>query len=598
MMDESTAKDLFITTGSALSAQIKHADCTEKLLLDLNGGLDDSKISEVLLRLDDIRVRLEDIHLQVEMMVEPQFEGKLKAWTDEALEAAQADCETKKFVTFDDKSNQDDDSSLVSSMNKQHRTPTSESNTGHQNKEKETVEEKKRKAPNKSAQQTKRTKKDTGEVMATVERKTLLANSRNIVQRASQCLSNHPVEAVNLRLAEIIISQVKEAYNPKNPRLSRIQTITRNLFIILQSQSKWKKKLLMAHACFEEKGKAVEISDDYGNLESASTVGEILLHLEKNITARETAMKREVPADIEASLFELQSAIHRLDTGDDEEVDTSKSLSKAEINKMKSLVNFDQAMENLFFNMLHLSLMISIEGACFINQLATFAVDKTMTKKKQAEVRAESEKYLNSFDELWSIMNPDDDQFNGNTTTMLEYRENVLLPALASKETERKELAIRVNRDMMTLTTDMRRKGQKEKILPLVRNAQSETLTGNAQGDCEVDYCADPKQADRRRRMACTQHNLSASDNIEEHLPASLYPNGMTHKLLINAPSRAATACNFHNEKLGLFDRVHDEKSSIAIKMNKYLKDHHVGEKTIFINEALVDALNQLLLDA
>jgi hypothetical protein len=350
----------------------------------------------------------------------------------------------------------------------------------------------------------------------------------------------------------------------------------------------------VAHACFEEKEKAVDISGDYGNLESASTVGEILIHLERNITARETATKREVPADIKASLLELQSAIHRLDTGDDEEVDTSKSLTKAEINKMKSLVNFDQAMENLFLNLLHLSMMISIEGACFISQLVTFTVDKKLTKKKQTKVRDESEKYLNSFDELWSMMNPEDDQFNGNTTTMLEYRENILLPALASKETERKELAIKVNRDMMTLITDMRRKGQKEKILPLVKNAQSETLTGNSKGDCEVDYCADPKQADRRRKMACTQHNLSASDNIEEHVPASLYPNGMTHKLLINAPSCATTACcNFHNEEMGL-----DEKSSTAIKMNKYLKDHYVGEKTIFINESLVDALNQLLLDA
>ena len=190
MIDESTAKDLFITTVSALLAQSKHLDCTEKLLLDLN-GLDGPKISKVvLLRLDDIRARLEDIHLQVEMMIEHQFEGKLKAWTDEAVEAAQADCETEKLVTFDDESDQDDDSSLVSSVNKQHHTPTSETNIVHQNKEKETAEEKKRKAPNKSSQQTKRKKKDTGEVMATVERKTLLANSRNIVLGASQSLSN------------------------------------------------------------------------------------------------------------------------------------------------------------------------------------------------------------------------------------------------------------------------------------------------------------------------------------------------------------------------------------------------------------------------
>lgn len=69
----------------------------------------------------------------------------------------------------------------------------------------------------------------------------------------------------------------------------------------------------------------------------------------------------------------------------------------------------------------------------------------------------------------------------------------------------------------------------------------------------------------------------------------------MTHKLLINAPSKISTGCNFQNESKGFFERVHDDQSSIVVQMKKYMKDHNVGEKTIFVDEALVESLNQLL---
>ena len=590
-MDEATAKDHYITAGLALYAQINHADYITRLLSEDDGSADSKIGEEALLRMHDTRNRLEEIYVLLEILLEPHFENQLESWDDEALRMARAGCEEINKVVAGNEESDDDLPSASSLGNKQQCPPKSNSSIGNQHGEQE-GQQKKRKAPSKSAQRP--INNGQGKVAATIEgRNAVLDDARNVVQGVPQSLSNYSLVAVNLRLAEIAISQVKDAYNHVEPRLSRIKLIARNLFSIHQSQSAWKKKILVAHACLDEKGKAVDISDDYGNLGSASTVGDILLRMENNITTRETAMKREVPTDIKAALLELQSAINRLNTGSNKEVDTSKPLTKGEISKMKLLLNFDHAIENLLLNLFNLSMMISFEGASSISKIATFTIDKKMTKQKQAEVRAASTKYLSSFAELWSKMNPA--PFDGHTTTLLEFREGFVLPALVSKDKDTKELAVEVNRNMMALfTTEMRRKGQKEKMLPLVKSAQSETLDGS-EGTCEVDYCGESKQDDRRRRMGCLQHNLSASDAIEEHLPASLYPNGMTHKLLINAPSKISTGCNFQNESKGFFERVHDDQSSIVVQMKKYMKDHNVGEKTIFVDEALVESLNQLL---
>lgn len=582
VLEKAEVKELYINASEAYYTQIRHRTSINELLSSSKSP-HDSCINEILKRINDMEESVLWMFSQFGNVLSPHFgenDQELKDWEKESIEHVSDYFETVAFtgdcVPGHDERDVDTDTTDTTNSN-------SDSNSANSHCKKQ--KQPKRKVQNTTKNISKRTNKRAkmgNQVTKPLDRKTLLADSNRIVQGVSQSLVTHPVVAADIRLAEIVISQVKDAFNGLNPRLSRIPVLAKSLLTILQTRSQYKKTMSVALALIQGKEDALD-TDTWVVDSTTWTIGSICSRIEKNIKAKEKAEKKQtVPTSSMEVLKQVKRAIHRLKTGENNHDGLNiDKLTKADIKDMKELVKFDQAMENLTLNLLHETMMIHVESNISMYQLFTFEIPKPTDAE-----------HLKQAEDLWRMVNPEM-PFDSKTTSMLEYRELVILPALTSNEFE--EDAIKVNRNMSIMLTQTKRKGRKEVFFPLFCDAQDLTLDG-AKGKCDDDYCGTQKQDTIRSRMAILHHNLSASTSIDQRLPDSLCPHGIFHKLLINAPSQIKHNCNFQSEKFEFFDSVHDEESSIVVKMKKHLKNYDVGENTIFVNsEAQVDSLKLLL---
>lgn len=453
------------------------------------------------------------------------------------------------------------------------------------------AKKKRKKATNNGTQQQKRSK--TGSVstkqVVSLDRSKLLADSRNLIRDLPQQISTHHVVAVYLRLVEVLISQVKHAFDSRD--LSSMPSLAKNLIIIKKIESQIKKDMNGGLEHFRAEYEAQDI-DTYEGLDvNTSSVGSMAVVVSSAVSKREKSMNRSRrPTSVLVSLAQVKDAIHRLKTG--EQKDSSASdLSKSDVLSMKPFVKYEESMGNLLRNLFDLILMLSVERKASMHDLLTFEKTRNTTEEQLAR-DAENAALVN---ELWYMIKPDI-VFNAKETSMLEYRVGVVLHALSSASKETEDLGIKVNKLMQILPTDTKRKGRKETFNPYYDEAHRENLDGVVvESKVNSSRLQLKNQAGVRRRMGVLLCNLSAHKNIERRLPDSIVPRGLVHKLLINAPTHIGNVCNFGLEFYDL-DGVHDETSSVVQKMEEDLKDYDVGERIVFAdNDLQVESLNQLL---
>jgi hypothetical protein len=595
--DEEDVSEVLRSTLEAYHIQRFRESCISKLL---DSSVDPNIKEEILKHVSEMKESVALILLMVRDSIEigkDEFKVMNKeAATYAVQQGTDFDGSSGSSSHRDDHDNVEDRSveSARSSSSKQdspspksqQRPPVADNSS---KKQKPKAKKKRTKANNSTQQQSKRSKTGSGSTnrVVSLDRDKLLADSRDVIRDLPQQISSHQVAAVYLRLAEVLISQVKHAFDSRD--LSSIPSLTRNLIIIKKVESRIKKAIRVGGGLLNEEEEAVDI-DIYDDLDvDTSSVGSMASGLNSAMSMREKSLNRSRrPTSVLVSLAQVKDAIHRLKTGEQTKSSAS-DLSRRDILSMKPLVKFEESMGNLLRNLLNLCLILSVERQASMHDLLTFKKTRSTTEEQLAR-DAEN---VDLVEKLSCIVNPDI-EFVAKETSMIEFRQSVVLSALASTSKETVELGIKVNRLMYTLPTDTKRKGRKETFNPYYDKAHCENLNGVVVEGNNLPS-ASKKQTELRRRMGVLLCNLSAHTNIERLLPDSIVPQGFAHKLLINAPSYIENVCNFGLEFYEV-DGVLDEKSAVIKKMEDKLKDYDVGERILFAdNESQVESLSQLL---
>lgn len=391
--------------------------------------------------------------------------------------------------------------------------------------------------------------------------------------------ADHDIHVVNLRLMEAVVRKIEEAFDPVKPNLALIPIIARDLLIILQNIAHYKK----AMSKFTSKKEAKSI-DTLMGINLSHSLGSIASRIEKNIEAKAKAMNGQ--STITVLLSQLKAALHRQKTGEEP---SSSCVTANDMKYMKLSFLFDQAAENVVVNCLHLAILVRVEEYLSVAELFELC----------------GERGLQRATELWNAVRSNE-PFNAEDTTMLEYRETVLLPAF--ERVELRSVAVDVAMDFANNLTDIRTSGRKEIVLPAIDQALKKSFDGSdaaetdADADDSVEYCAGAGgvQNARRGRMTCLFFNLSASAPIQQHLPNDLFRGGYKHDLLVNSQTFCKRSCNFVNPserpKPGFFKDGHDMAKTV-----KGIRDNiihpKVGTKNVIIDsEEQLASLKRLFL--
>jgi hypothetical protein len=435
---------------------------------------------------------------------------------------------------------------------------------------KNVVSSNEKKVPSKKKQGKKKRdkqQKEWNEPYVAVDQDKLFQDANEQVVEIIKKKSEHPVVVGAIRLVEVILCQVEKAYDPQNPQLEEIlPKLAHGLVVILQNLARYRKKL------------KCDI-----NYDTSSTIGSLCCRLDE----KNNGTRNEVSSSDGINISQLKAAIHRFKTDEDcpDLVVTDKDVTA-----MTLFVHVHRFIENLLHNLLHEVMMIRVESLITMEQL--FAFQKTSRK----DYSALGDAMLETASDLWDSMYPG--QTFDKTMSMLRYRQEVLLPGLATSSQECQSVAIGVAQDMAEQLTDFRKGGRKEILQPAFIESQSYTVDGNEAVQSEDDYCGSSgnNQGVRRGRMTCLRFNLSAKDNIQQQLPSDLFPRGFVPTLLTNAPTSIKLGCNFAYKKSELFDKIHDNDSPIVKGINNQLKDFDLGEQNIIIDdEVQIESLKQLL---
>ena len=405
-----------------------------------------------------------------------------------------------------------------------------------------------------------------------------LIESRRKIEGLPSRLDKHHVVVVAVSLLDAVVRKVEDALDHHNPKLALIPKITNDLIIVLQVIARYKK--MLGKCTTKKEARSIDTLLDINVHQS---IGAIAARIEKNKADKEEAINYQVPDCIK----HLKYALHRLKTGDDATEDLDSQVTSTDINAMKAAFRFDQAAENLLLNCIHLSLMVYVEEFLTVEQLFENHGDKGLC---QAE-------------ELWKVV-LSEVPFNAKKISMLEFRQKVLLPALANEKS--REDAVKVNCDFANYLADLRIGGRKEIIQPALYKAQRKRFDGSDAEECNEDYCAGPgdKLNKRRSKMTMIQANLSAPDAIQQRLPGDLFPGGLRRALLLNSSTFCKENCNFvscgGNNKPGFFDRGHDINDTEKRIREKLKYTNDVGEKAIIIDreekEKVIGSLKNLFI--
>mmetsp|Transcript_13009 Transcript_13009/g.28253 ORF Transcript_13009/g.28253 Transcript_13009/m.28253 type:complete len:585 (-) Transcript_13009:161-1915(-) len=436
-------------------------------------------------------------------------------------------------------------------------------------------------AANKKSKKKKRRKKhsDIQSVNAkTFNRNTLLTEGQCTLEAIILSQSSNDVVVTNFRLAEIAVAQIEEAFiNPQNPNLLRIPTIMRSLAIILQNTTRYQKRIATWSVAnsLEFEGSIIEFETDI-------SIGKLGCKIDNQRKKNEN----NVPVDVATSLLLLKAAIqrHKLGSGYIVE-DTDSELAESDVNEMKALFQFQLVMQNLLNNLINCSIVVYVESELTMEQLY-----KNHESKFMPQARA-----------LWETIRPED-PFDPKTT-MLEYRESVLIPGLASEEHE--DSALEVANNMKDETTQTRGEERSKTILSAFDHGQRRKIDGSP-GDFtivlskEEDYCAGKggNASARRCRGTTLISNFTLRKQIMQRLPQDIFPLGFYRALLTSSPSFIQRSCNFHSQKLKkeFFKGVHDRDSAIVKDIEDEFKNFDIGEGLIVIDrDDHIDSLRKLL---
>ena len=392
-----------------------------------------------------------------------------------------------------------------------------------------------------------------------------LAEGRTRIEEMPRSLDEHCVVVASLAVMDAVVYKIKEAFNPRNPNLSLVPKITSDFIVALQNVARHK-KVLGGYLSIEE----AEVFDTLIDVDVKSSLASIAVSIERNKAVKDQALNYKAPE----SLSQLHAALERFETGN--EPPTDYIVTEIDIKKMKKAFPSSKVAENLLLNCLHVSTMVYVEEYLTVDQLFE-----------------NNEDGLDRATKLWNSVQGGV-TFNAADTTMLKYREEVLLPALANEKLQ--EDAIKVNLDVANCLTK-----RPEIALPAFDYAQKRRFDGNTECNKDEDYCASSGDVcgSRRRCMVYMQSNLSAPGPIQQRLPDDLFQRGYEEALLLSCTSFCRNKCNFFSQgstlKPGFFKEGHDMAGTAKGIRAKLSKMRDVKEmKVIIDHKEHIDSLNRL----
>ena len=386
----------------------------------------------------------------------------------------------------------------------------------------------------------------------------LRSEGNDTIDKISSSLDTEPVVLASFKLSEMVVHKIMTAMNPHRPNLRQIPLLTLDLISIQQGIAQCKK----LHK--------IQGMDTLLNIDAKKPIAFLTSSIEKKIEERDNALNELSSSN---KLSDLNSAMNKFRTG---EADwTSKAIPSN--HDMSSFFPFDQATENLILNCLNCSLMVFIEEGLTVKQMFMHHGTGGIERVRKVFIAVKGESV----------------PFNENML-VLDFREEVLLPALNSDNQQLRRMAIQVNMDLANHLTDLRISGRSAIVNPVLKAAQKKRLDGSV-SECNDDYCVDVNQApERRRRMVCLWHNLSASNPIQLLLPDDLFSEGFFRSILLNSSTFCKDKCNFNKMPDFFFVEGCDKSKLIKAIGGKMKKFRFQREKIVIVDRDDADVLKSL----
>lgn len=393
------------------------------------------------------------------------------------------------------------------------------------------------------------------------------SEGNDTIDDISSRLETEPVVLASFKLLERAVHKIMIAMDPHNPDLRQIPLLTLDLITIQQCNAKYK-KMHLKHITKEK----LQSLDTLIGINKKESIASTLSLIEKKADERDKALN-EQPSPFSDQLSDLSSAMNMFRTG---EADwTSKAIPSN--HDMSSFFPFDQATENLILNCLNCSLMVFIEEGLTVKQMFMHHGTGGIERVRKVFIAVKGESV----------------PFNENML-VLDFREEALLPALHSNDQQLRRMAIQVNMDFANHLTDLRVSGRSAIVNPVLKTAQKKRLDGSV-SECNNDYCVDVEQApERRRRMVCLFHNLSASNPIQLLLPNDLFSEGFFRSMLLNSSTFCKDKCNFNKMPDFFFVEGYDKSKLVKAIGDKMKKFWFQREKVVIVDRDNADVLKSL----
>lgn len=349
------------------------------------------------------------------------------------------------------------------------------------------------------------------------QRNAIVEEGLNFIEDVSKELASYPVVARkmnSLQLSKYIAAQVERAFDPRDPELSRLAQIVKNLVVLIQNLAIYLKKLKAYDlACEKKDGNASE--DALMGIDLSAGLGSLLLCIEKDEYNENEDDNDPSVAEASQSLSDLKAALCRARIGSDR-----SKMERGDILVMKKMIGLKQWLKNILSHCLNA--LVVIEGVEPNLSMYELYKHDTVLEDRTAAT------------ELWDAVKPNE-TFETSKVSVRMYREEVVLPALSMERTKLK--AATVARDMSLKITDtsLGPSGERQElILPLFKSALNKTIEGK-EAICSVDYCGGTSDSHgkRRRKMTCSAYVLTVPSIIETQLPAGTFTDGVTRALLV-----------------------------------------------------------------
>ncbi|EJK68502.1 hypothetical protein THAOC_10310 [Thalassiosira oceanica] len=378
---------------------------------------------------------------------------------------------------------------------------------------------------------------------------------------------------------ELVLSRLQMSFDPSSPSLFEVVDIAKDLmkvvrnnpFLIRMFASKDNQKGLQLMA------RAKRLESDNHSYGYDDSIGSLLAGLNsstsKSSTEAETLSSDPVTVDL-SPFDKYVRALRQYESlrDQDKSGNFDSGATKGEVARLKKLIKYGRLLKLIATNVLHLAVWIVFcEG---VSMELLFGGDDRLLRKD-----AKTKKYslLDKARSLWNLTVAKT-PFDPQRTSLLQYIERALIPALMSHEREALEVAEVIKK----YSTDTRNGTKKH--LPEGVEADRPTLmkrswisleSQSLSGQGSTGDATSSQDAQKIQQIATLGMNFLAMDSILSRVPRSVFSGGdLIRELVVLSPIGILRDYDFFCEKWDFFSKTSHSLDTDFIKTIKQnLKD-------------------------